>query len=83
MELTTRDFEKYIRMNGIDMENPVTTDLSAGFGQFSSASTISEIPGGLTEGVIRTLNYLLTGKEYSGSRLNKNTWFPGKERNSG
>jgi iron only hydrogenase large subunit-like protein len=61
--LTTRELARLIRLNGIDIEQ-VEPELSdQPYQSRSSAGKMLAVSGGLTEAVIRTLHYLITGKE--------------------
>jgi iron only hydrogenase large subunit-like protein len=61
--LTTRELAKLIRLNGIDIEQ-VEPELSdQPYQSRSSAGKMLAVSGGLTEAIIRTLHYLITGKE--------------------
>jgi iron-only hydrogenase group A len=61
--LTTRELARLIRLNGIDIEQ-VEPELSdQPFQSRSSAGKMLAVSGGLTEAMIRSLHYLITGKE--------------------
>ena len=61
--LTTRELARLIRLNGIDIEQ-VEAELSdQPYQSRSSAGKMLAVSGGLTESVIRTLHFLITGKE--------------------
>lgn len=61
--LTTRELAKLIRLNGIDIHHndPELPDMP--LGTRSSAGKLYAVSGGVTEAVIRTLHFRLTGKE--------------------
>jgi iron-only hydrogenase group A len=61
--LTTRELAKLIRLNGIDIHHnePELADMP--MGTRSSAAKLYAVSGGLTEALIRTLHYRITGKE--------------------
>ena len=61
--LTTRELARLIRLNGIDIEQ-VEPELSdQPYQSRSSAGKMLAVSGGLTEAIIRTLHFLITGKE--------------------
>ena len=61
--LTTRELAKLIRLNGIDIHHnePELPDMP--MGTRSSAAKLYGASGGVTESLIRTLHFRLTGKE--------------------
>lgn len=61
--LTTRELARLIRLNGIDIEQ-VEPELSdQPYQSRSSAGKMLAVSGGLTEAIIRTLHFIITGKE--------------------
>jgi iron-only hydrogenase group A len=69
--LTTRELAKLIRLYGIDLDK-VDTELSdEPFGMRSTAGKLSAVSGGITESLIRTLHYQLTGKEVPGLKISE------------
>ena len=63
--LTTRELARLIRLNGIDIEQ-VEPELSdQPYQARSSAGKLLAVSGGLTEAFIRTLHFVITGKETS------------------
>jgi iron-only hydrogenase group A len=61
--LTTRELARLIRLNGIDIEQ-VEPELSdRPYQARSSAGKMTAVTGGLTEAILRTLHFLITGKE--------------------
>ncbi|MFA5973439.1 MAG: [FeFe] hydrogenase, group A [Lentimicrobiaceae bacterium] len=61
--LTTRELARLIRLNGIDIEQ-VEPELSDHpYQSRSSAGKMLAVSGGLTEAFIRTLHFVITGKE--------------------
>jgi len=63
--LTTRELARLIRLNGIDIEQ-VEPELSdQPYQTRSSAGKMLAVSGGLTEALIRTLHFVITGKETS------------------
>ncbi len=61
--LTTRELARLIRLNGIDIEQ-VEPELSdQPYQSHSSAGKMLAVSGGLTEAFIRTLQFLITGKD--------------------
>jgi len=61
--LTTRELARLIRLNGIDIEQ-VDPELSdQPYQARSSAGKMLAVSGGLTEAFIRTLHFVITGKE--------------------
>lgn len=67
--LTTRELAKFIRLNGIDIyhNEPELPDMP--FGTRSSAGKLFGASGGVTESLIRTLHFRLTGKEMDRFKL--------------
>jgi iron-only hydrogenase group A len=63
MVLTTRELARLIRLNGVDIQQvePELTDTP--FQSRSSAGKLVAVSGGLTESLIRTLHYQITGKD--------------------
>jgi iron only hydrogenase large subunit-like protein len=63
--LTTRELARLIRLNGIDIElvEPEMSDQP--YQSRSSAGKMLAVSGGLTEAFIRTLHFVITGKETS------------------
>ena len=61
--LTTRELARLIRLNGIDIQQvePELADLP--YRSRSSAGKLLSVSGGLTESLIRTLYFKVTGKE--------------------
>jgi iron-only hydrogenase group A len=67
--LTTRELARLIRLNGIDIEQ-VEPELSdKPYQARSSAGKLHSVSGGLTESLIRTLHFLITGKEIAQPRI--------------
>lgn len=63
--LTTRELARLIRLNGVDIEQ-VEPELSdQPYQSRSSAGKMVAVSGGLTEAFIRTLHFIITGKETS------------------
>lgn len=63
--LTTRELARLIRLNGIDIQQ-VEPELSdQPYQSRSSAGKMLAVSGGLTEAFIRTLHFVITGKETS------------------
>lgn len=63
--LTTRELARLIRLNGIDV-NQVEPELpDSPYQSRSSAGKLLAVSGGLTESIIRTLNFLITGSDSS------------------
>jgi NADH-quinone oxidoreductase subunit G/NADP-reducing hydrogenase subunit HndD len=61
--LTTRELARLIRLNGIDIEQ-VEPELSdQPYQSRSSAGKMLAVSGGLTEALIRTLHFIITGKD--------------------
>lgn len=67
--LTSREFVQFIRLNGIDVHQlePEISDFP--FHVQSSSGKLIGVSGGLTESLIRTLNYNLTGKDLKQPRI--------------
>ena len=67
---TTREFLKILHQYGIDLQNIDPHNADQPFATRSSAGKLFGTIGGLTESVIRTLHYNLTGKELKEYRIN-------------
>ncbi len=67
--LTTRELARLIRLNGIDIQQvePEMADLP--YRSRSSAGKLLSVSGGLTESLIRTLHFLVTGKELQSMKI--------------
>ncbi len=67
--LTTRELARLIRLNGIDIQQvePEMADLP--YRSRSSAGKLLSVSGGLTESLIRTLHFLVTGKELQSVKI--------------
>ena len=69
--LTTRELLKLIRLYGIDVHS-IDEEMSDNpFNTRSSASKLVSVSGGLSESLVRTLSYHLTGKELSNLKITK------------
>ena len=69
MVITARELSRLIRMNGIDISNIEPETMNEPFDKSSGASKLISISGGTTEGLIRTLYYKLTKKEFEENKL--------------
>ncbi|MHC1705311.1 MAG: [FeFe] hydrogenase, group A [Tenuifilaceae bacterium] len=67
--LTTRELSRLIKLYGIDVHNIEPQLPDSPFGMRSSAGKLFGTSGGTTEAILRSLNYKLTGKELSASKL--------------
>jgi iron only hydrogenase large subunit-like protein len=67
--LTTRELARLIRLNGIDIQQvePELADLP--YRSRSSAGKLLAVSGGLTEALIRTLHFMITGKEFTQPKI--------------
>lgn len=61
--LTTRELAKLIRLKGIDFNALEGDDFDRPFGDYSGASVIFGVTGGVTEAVLRTAIYHITGED--------------------
>jgi iron-only hydrogenase group A len=61
--LTTREFVKFIKMYGIDIENLTPETADNPLGTRTSAGKIFGATGGVAEAAVRTAYYFVTGKE--------------------
>jgi iron only hydrogenase large subunit-like protein len=69
--LTTRELARLIRLNGIDISQ-VEPELSdQPYQSRSSAGKMLAVSGGLTEAFIRTLHFVITGKEISQPKISE------------
>lgn len=69
--LTTRELAQFIRLNGIDLEQNDNELADNPFHVRSSAGRLLSVSGGVTEALIRTLQYRLTGKEMSQPKVSE------------
>jgi iron-only hydrogenase group A len=69
--LTTRELIKLIKLYGIDVNSIQEEMADKPFNTRSSAAKLVSATGGLAEGILRTLNYYLTGKELSNLKITK------------
>lgn len=69
--LTTRELAQFIRLNGVDIQQiePELPDFP--FHIRSSAGRLFSISGGVTEALIRTLYYRITGKEFTNLKISE------------
>ncbi len=67
--LTTRELVKLIRLNGIDIHHNESELPDMPMGMRSSAGKLYGASGGVTEALVRTLYYRITGKEMTQFRL--------------
>lgn len=69
--LTTRELLKLIKLYGVDAQSLDEEMPDVPFNTRSSAGKMVSVTGGLAEGVARTLNYHLTGKELPNIKITK------------
>ncbi|PKO97917.1 MAG: ferredoxin [Bacteroidetes bacterium HGW-Bacteroidetes-9] len=69
--LTTRELAQFIRLNGVDIQQIESELADYPFHVRSSAGMLLGVSGGLTESLIRTLYFRLTGKEMSQPKINE------------
>ncbi len=69
--LTTREIAQFIRLNGIDIHQGDHELPDIPFHVHSSAGKLVSVSGGVTEALIRTLHYKLTGKEFDHKRISE------------
>lgn len=69
--LTTREVVQFIRLNGVDTHQLEAEIADFPFHVQSSAGKLMGVTGGLTESLIRTLHFRLTGKEMTQPRINE------------
>jgi iron-only hydrogenase group A len=69
--LTTREFAQFIKLNGIDTQQLEPEQADFPFHVQSSAGKLMGVSGGLTESLIRTLHFQITGKECNPPRINE------------
>ncbi len=67
--LTTRELSRLIQLYGIDIHNLEPQTADSPFGMRSSAGKLFGTSGGVTEAILRTLHYKMTGKELQSSKL--------------
>jgi NADH-quinone oxidoreductase subunit G/NADP-reducing hydrogenase subunit HndD len=69
--LTTRELAQFIKLNGIDLHQNESEHTDFPFHVRSSAGKLMAVSGGLTEALIRTLHYRITGKEIANYKINE------------
>lgn len=69
--LTTRELLKLIKLYGIDVHSIQEEMADKPFNTRSSVAKLVSVSGGLAEGIIRTLNFHLTGKELPELKITK------------
>jgi NADH-quinone oxidoreductase subunit G/NADP-reducing hydrogenase subunit HndD len=69
--LSTRELVRLIKLNGIDLDNIEPQQADSPFGIRSSAGKLFAASGGTTEGIMRTLHFLRTGKEMTSPKINE------------
>jgi NADH-quinone oxidoreductase subunit G/NADP-reducing hydrogenase subunit HndD len=69
--LSTRELVRLIKLYGIDMDNIEPQQADSPFGIRSSAGKLFAASGGATEGVVRTLHHMRTGKEMTSPKINE------------
>ncbi len=69
--LTTRELLKLIKLYGVDAQSLDEEMPDIPFNTRSSAGKMVSVTGGVAEGVARTLNYHLTGKELPNIKITK------------
>jgi len=69
--LTTREFIRLIRLNGIDMEHLEPEPPDESFGIASSSGKLFSVGGGMTEALLRTIYYRFNENDISSSQLTK------------
>lgn len=67
--LTTRELSRLIKLHGIDLEHLDEELGDEPFSLHSSTSRLYSVAGGFTEGLIRTLNFVLESKEIADPRI--------------
>ena len=69
MVITTRELSRLIKMNGIEIDKIEQEIMEEPFNKSSGSSKLISISGGTTEGLIRSLYYKLTKKEFPESKI--------------
>ncbi|MBW6490854.1 MAG: [FeFe] hydrogenase, group A [Lentimicrobium sp.] len=67
--LTTRELAQFIRLNGIDLQQNDTEFADFPYHVRSSAGKLMAVAGGLTEALIRTLHFRMTGKDLPNPKI--------------
>ncbi|MBK7172604.1 MAG: (2Fe-2S)-binding protein [Bacteroidales bacterium] len=67
--LTTRELARLIRLNGIDIQQVEPEMVDLPYRSRSSAGKLLAVSGGLTESLIRTLHFMITGKEIAQPKI--------------
>lgn len=69
--LTTRELAQFIKLNGIDLQQNDSELSDFPYHIRSSAGKLMSVAGGLTEALIRTLHFRLTGKDFPTPKINE------------
>lgn len=69
--MTTRELAQFIKLNGIDIQQSDQELPDNPFHVRSSAGRLLSVSGGVTEALIRTLHFRLTGKDLSQPRISE------------
>jgi iron-only hydrogenase group A len=69
--ITTRELVKMIRLLGIDFASLDPEPSDTAFGMRSSSGNLFGISGGHLEGLIRTINHMMTGQEMSTIKISE------------
>lgn len=69
--LSTRELVRLIRLYGIDINNIEPQQPDTPFGVRSSAGKLYGASGGSTEGILRTLHFMRTGKDMATPKINE------------
>lgn len=67
--ITTRELISIIRLLGLDLNELEPEPADSSFSMRSSSGVLSGISGGHLEGLLRTINFMMTGQELSPSKV--------------
>ncbi len=69
--LTTRELAQFIRLNGIDIQQMDSELADNPFHVRSSSGRLLSVSGGVTEALIRSLHYRITGKDFNQPKISE------------
>jgi iron-only hydrogenase group A len=69
--ITTRELVKMIRLLGIDLNSLEPESGDTAFNMRSSSGNLFGISGGHTEGLLRTIHYMIAGQDMSSVKINE------------
>ncbi len=67
--ITTRELVQMIQLFGIDLDKSSVSNADTPFNTKSTSAMLSNVVGGTTEGILRTLYYLISGEDFKGDKM--------------